>query len=344
MKRLSVILVLATIMVIAFVSCKPSIPSEYIQKGKMQNILYEYHLAEELFNQHNGDSLTLLTYRAAILQKYGVTEAEFDSSLVYYTRHTKMLHDMYEAISDRLNNEIVAEGGSNSLDDLGGNMAGSDTTNVWKGDRCLVLSPYALTNSFSFEAKVDTSYHKGDRIILDFDTQFIYQDGMRDAVVVVAMKFNNDSIASQTLRLTSSSHYRLQIEDSGRLGIKSVKGYFMLGNGGNNGYSSTLRLGIIYGLKMLKMHVKDPSVSNEQNVDSTSVSRPDSAKMVKQSTDGAAPNNKPVQENAPLPDKPRGLPDDGEKAKLKQVPLKTLKPLSMDKMKPALNNAAPKRK
>ena len=80
------------------VSCKPSIPSEYLSKGELEDILYEYHIADQLFNQQGGDSLTLISYRANILKRHNVTEEEFKSTMMYYTRHTKLLHDVYESL------------------------------------------------------------------------------------------------------------------------------------------------------------------------------------------------------------------------------------------------------
>ena len=64
--------------------------------------------------------------------------------------------------------------------------------------------------------KADTAFYKGDKIILDFDTRFIYQDGMRNAVAVLALKFNNDNVASRTINITSTSRYhcRLKIQKS----------------------------------------------------------------------------------------------------------------------------------
>lgn len=44
-------------------SCKPSVDDEYIQPDEMEDILYEYHLAEEIARLNGGDSLSIRSLR-----------------------------------------------------------------------------------------------------------------------------------------------------------------------------------------------------------------------------------------------------------------------------------------
>ena len=59
--------------------------------------------------------------------------------------------------------------------------------------------------------------------MLDFESHFIYQDGIRDGLAVLAVQFSNDSIASQVVHVQSSQHYSMQVEDRDTLGIKFEK-------------------------------------------------------------------------------------------------------------------------
>lgn len=311
-------------------SCKPSIPGKYIKASKMEDILYDCHLADALYNQEGGDSLTLLAYRASIFKKYGVTEAEFDSSLVYYTRHTKLLHDIYESLAERVNGEMVAQGGARgALSQYGDMTAGTDSFDVWNGDRCFVLSPYAMSNNFQFELKADSSYHKGDHLILDFDTQFIYQDGTRNAVVVMAVTFDNDSISSRYARISSTSHYNVQIMDNDKLGIKSIKGYFLLSNNDTGGYSTTLRLCIFSNVKLLRMHMDDVHTATS-NADSAKVMQPNIDRMPNKENRVRVPQNSAPPSTAktlPMPEKANGNPP--------IIGMKPTRPVSTQELKAA---------
>lgn len=322
-------LFLVTAMVLlSLVSCKPSVPSQYIQKGKMENILYDYHLAKAMFAQMGTDSLTLLAYQESILRKYEVTRAEFDSSLVYYTRHAQLLHEIYEHLSDRLSQDIVAQGGvATGLGQYGDNIAGADTASIWHGDRSFVLTPFAAANTYSFEAKADTSFHKGDRIILDFDAQFIYQDGMRDATAVMAVTYTNDSVHTEVARISSSSHYHLQVEDSGMLGVKAVKGYFLLSNG-STGYSSTIRVCVCYNVKMLRMHVRRETGADTPSADTVKAPRPDTMRVRTTVASQPIPTAKPPVAGKAVPSREGGgKPAAADRPDMPVRPVQPLKPI-----------------
>lgn len=263
-------LLLLLVAVAALVSCKPGVPGKYIQPGKMADILYDYQLAQTVFQQQGGDSLTLLSYYDNIFNKYDVSKAEFDSSLVYYTRHTRQLYDIYKRVGERFDRELAAQGGTtNAFAQYGDNIASGDTANIWRGDVCFALTPQQSSNIVTFDAPVDTSFHKGDRVILDFDTQLIYQEGVRNVVAVLKVTLSNDSVVTDVRQLMSSSHYHMQVEDTGKLGIKGVQGFFMLGYNSSEGLSTTLSLAVMYNVKLLKMHVHDaPNAGGVEAADS----------------------------------------------------------------------------
>lgn len=254
--------------------CKPQVPGEYIQPGDMEDILFDYHLAQGMAQQADGSdgmslSMRQLAYREAALRKHGVTEAEFDSSMVYYQRHTERLKGIYDNLAKRLTAEAQSLGASvDDANSLGGMTATGDTANVWKGEQSLVLSPDAPFNHYSFEIKADSSFHKGDRFILNFKSQFIYQDGMRDGVAYIAVVFDNDSVAANVVRINSDGKQTAFVDNDKRLGIKCIKGYFVLAKNMESPSATTLRLMIITQINLIRMHQAEPSTPDTQPTDS----------------------------------------------------------------------------
>ena len=256
------------IILLWLVGCKPGVPKQYIQPGKMEKILYDYHIADGMATT-NGDyedvGYRRTVYREAALRKHGVTQAEFDSSLVYYYRHTEQLHEIYVNLAKRLNNESVALGSTaNEMSQLGSDVSQGDTTTVWTNPQSVTLIPYAPYNVISFDVKADSSYHEGDRMILNLDAQFIFQDGMRDGVAMLAVVFRNDSVATQVTHMSSSSHYLVQVFDNQRVGIKSVRGFVYLSRGQNN-ESQTLKLMCVRNMKLMKMKAKPVEENKEED-------------------------------------------------------------------------------
>lgn len=250
---------LVLFMTVVLTGCKPGIPGRYLQMDEMVDILYDYHVADGMVqtNFDSPDSVAMRAYRISILKNHGVTQADFDSSMVYYTRHTRLLQKVYDKIADRLDREAVERGGQAGFTDLTEN---ADTTNVWKRSTAFVLSPYLATNRMSFEIKADSSYHEGDRMVLDFDAQFLYQDGMCDALVVLAITYANDSVEYVNNSISTSSHYHMQIMNEGRLAIKSMRGFWMLSSDRAMPTSSatTFKLFIVSNVRLVKMHVTEP--------------------------------------------------------------------------------------
>mgnify|MGYP002671985653 FL=1 len=334
MKKLMICLVAVMALLFCVSSCKPSLPSGVLSKGKMTDILYDYHLALAMAHMDdNGDKGQSLAYREAVLRKHDVTSAEFDSSMVYYMRHTELLEDVYKDLTDRYNNEITAMGGSAKEGGEFANLSATgDTANVWNLATSMVFMPVKPFNSTSFDIKVDSTFHKGDRLMLDFNAQFIYQDGMRNGVAMLAVQFGNDSIAQRTIMIQSTQHYSVELSDADSLGIKSVKGYFMLMNDDNGtGVSSqtTLKLMFLEHIKLIRMHPQKPVAAPAGSSSSASSDslRKDSASSASSSS-GEKPGEQTFEMSSQKPVHPIRMPD-GKPLR----PLKEMKPMKAEPLK-----------
>ncbi len=334
MKKLMICLVAVMALLFCVSSCKPSLPGGVLSKGKMTDILYDYHLALAMAHMDdNGDKGQSLAYREAVLRKHDVTSAEFDSSMVYYMRHTELLEDVYKDLTDRYNNEITAMGGSAKEGGEFANLSATgDTANVWNLATSMVFMPVKPFNSTSFDIKVDSTFHKGDRLMLDFDAQFIYQDGMRNGVAMLAVQFGNDSIAQRTIMIQSTQHYSVELSDADSLGIKSVKGYFMLMNDDNGtGVSSqtTLKLMFLEHIKLIRMHPQKPVAAPAGSSSSASSDslRKDSASSASSSS-GEKPGEQTFEMSSQKPVHPIRMPD-GKPLR----PLKEMKPMKAEPLK-----------
>ena len=228
------------------VSCKPTVPSTYIQPGEMEDLLYDYHVAMSVVAVKNATPEQQEAYKLAVFKRYGIDETEFENSLKYYLRHTERLKKIYEK-------EAQAQGVSASdFNQYGDESLKGDTTNVWNRAKAVILTPQSPYNYHYFEVKTDTTFHKGDQLTLEFDPLFIVQDGTREGVAVFTVTFGNDSIATETARFFSEGHQSVPIQDTAHSGIKRVRGYFYMPQPHDN--STTFRLLAITNIKLIRMH------------------------------------------------------------------------------------------
>ena len=124
MKRSLPFLILLMMVVAA---CKPTVPSDIIQPDDMEDLLYDYHMADAMAEQAKGNyAENVIAYRTAVLKKYGVTQEKFDTSMVYYMRHADQLHKIYEHVAQRLQDKAQELG--TSVGTAGNFTANGDTT------------------------------------------------------------------------------------------------------------------------------------------------------------------------------------------------------------------------
>ena len=266
----------------AMVSCKPTVPSRYIQPDDMEDLLYDLHIAQAMANEagrSEGDlGYKQNLYFAAVLEKHGVTKAEFDSSLIYYYIRADRFDDMYKHVVERLSNEAMALGASEGELNRYANLnANGDTVNIWTGDLSAILVPYAPFNLFTFEQKADTSFRKGDSFMFIVNTEYIIQSGSRSAQACIAVRYENDTIVSRTSSLSSSGISQIRVPENGNLKAKEIRGYIYMTP--EKEPTTVLKLLSVKDLQLIKFRKKQQLKT--ENDESENPSGPDELSRVR---------------------------------------------------------------
>lgn len=285
---------------IALVACE-SEPSDLLSKGQMEDLLYDIHLAQNAVGNeptYEKRSAKEITLRKSVMDKHGVSQAQWDSSFNYYCRHTEELYDIYENISERLRQNVVDIGG-----DVESDMAlAGDTSNIWTAERSFVMMQYPPYNMRAYTLEADTSYQAGDILTLSFRTDFIFEDGMRDVVCVFTMTLDNDSVVHEERHCSSSDNVtKITIQDKEGIGIKNVRLYFMMSKSWSEPYSSTLRLVSISDIKLIRSHCDKEKMEKDKAQRDSIQARRDS---VEESSEYEI-KMVPVEDDKELLDRPR---------------------------------------
>lgn len=259
-------MIVATICMVC-IGCKPSVPGNIIQPDDMEDILYDYYLSREMAQKPSGEgnsSYLRTLYYKSVLKKHGVTEAEFDSSLVYYYGHADDFAKIFSRVSDRMQQYGKSIG--INTNGMGGTLTQysttGDTANIWRGATSAMLLPVAPYNRFDFEIKADTSFHKGDSFMFTFMTNYLFQQGTKDATAYIDVKYSNDSIASFSTSISVSGQSQLRVMECSKHDIKLIRGFIYLNRG--NDESETVKLMFIDNIQFVRFH-KNESNSNTQD-------------------------------------------------------------------------------
>lgn len=256
------------------VACKPTVPGEFIQPDDMEDILYDYYISQAVggrASESNSVSFNKSLYYYAVLKKHGVTEAQFDSSMVYYYTHSERLYKIYKSVGDRLENEALGLGASvGEMGKYSMLTTDGDTANIWKGEQAAILMPVSPYDKLVFTIEGDSTFKKGDSFLFNFMTTFFYQSGTKDAVAYIAVRYDNDSISTHSTHVTVSGLSQLRIKGNDDNGIKDLRGFIYLNRG--NDESRTQKVMFIDNIQFVRFH--------KLLSDSISLEKPDALKAV----------------------------------------------------------------
>ena len=272
--RNSLVIALLTILVIG---CKPTVPSEYIQPGELEDILYDYHVSQAMAKEkstggHEDAEYKQNVYFRAVLKKYDITEAVFDSSLIYYYSHADRLKEIYTRVTERLNDDAKELGASvGDINRYSQYSETGDTANIWKNETDVLLIPKPTANRFDIHVEADTSFYQGDSFMFQFMSDFLYQNGSRDAIMCLTAKYENDSITQSVSRISSSGMTQLRIPHYQEGRLKELNGFIYLNNDLHE-EGDIRKLMFISQIQLIRFHHKEekdePKNDTENKADS----------------------------------------------------------------------------
>lgn len=215
-------------------ACTVKVPSEVIQPEEMENLLYDYHLMQSMAAELNSsEQYKRKLYEQYVFDKHHVTEAQFDSSLVWYMRHTRELEEIYK----RLNTRFVdkKEELANHLppnERIRGISPEGDTVNVWDDFRLMRLTTSPIANKLVFEFNSDSNYHMRDSIEWKMNVRFLGDTAKARAVMALTMLLDKDTIG-QSRDITQSGDYSLSVACDSNYKLRNLYGhvYYYLRNG-----------------------------------------------------------------------------------------------------------------
>lgn len=246
--------------------CKPDRPEGVISESTMEDLLYDYHVAQGMAESRT-DSVSYYRYLyiRSVFEKYGVSEAEFDSSMVWYSANASYLADMYTRINERYAAELQALGSRVNQTDLYHSLtATGDTANIWRDTDFALLRPGGMDSHYSFTVEADTSFYPGDDVLWQFRNFFVYQEGGREAYAALTVHFDNDSVASVYQHLNTSTTTDLMIRTTREERIRSLTGFVYLTSSEKES-KEVFRMMLLNDFKLIRFHEKP----EEQKADST---------------------------------------------------------------------------
>ena len=303
MKR-SLYAMMALSVLSTLLACKPTVPSKYIQPGELEDILYDYHVAQALASEDHMANYDFerTKYFLAVLKKHGLTQAEFDSSMVYYYGHLDRLKSVYLEVNERLSDEAKSVGTSvSSVGRYSAFSASGDTANIWKDRTDLLLIPRPTMNRFDFKVDVDTSFYKGDSFMFQFMSEYLWQSGSKDAVVCIVTKYEGDSIIQTTNHVSVSGISQVMIPANREQKLKELTGFIYLAASPDD--ETTRKMMFISQMHLIRFHNKEiKNEAKKDTVQADSVQRSGNARGSLPDTTSGRTNGRSRVQSLPITD------------------------------------------
>lgn len=249
-------------------SCKPGRPSGILAEEVMEDILVDYHLAQGMAecSDRNMEEARYL-YVQAVFRKHGVSEAEFDSSLVYYSTHSEFMAVICKNVVARVEAEARLHGLSerSGEDSFYANLtADGDTADIWPELRYVTLLPDRVHCLYSFSLQADSTFRPGDSFIWRFRTQPIEHDNrMKDAYAMLRLDYENDSTVVTNRAVMGKAVHDLRLNPASGLDtvpLRRVSGFVYLTPMNGADVTPTVHAMLLHDFSLVRMHKPAPAV------------------------------------------------------------------------------------
>lgn len=257
MRRQNKFLFILSVLCFFVASCKKEIPSYVIQPKEMEDILYDYHLAQAVGDEWAGTerykSELVIEY---VFKKHNITQAEFDTSMVWYTRNMEKLSDIYTNLSKRFedaNNNIAQVYQSYKRE----KTASGDSINLWYDRKLYILSSSPLTNRVTFEMKADTTFHELDRLVWNMNV-FREANKKGNLYASLIVSYKNDSVASVIRPLNTSGPHSIMLKTD-TVPMKNLQGFIY--------YDDSIVTSIVVSdISLMRYHASSIEIKKLRNV------------------------------------------------------------------------------
>lgn len=217
------------LLIVLAAGCKVKRPDEVLPESTMENLLYDYHIAKAMGdNLPYSENYKKVLYTDAVFKKHGTNKAEFDSSMVWYTRNTEVLAKVYEKVSKRLKAEQTVINHLISIRDKKPMTSEpGDSIDVWAWQRLKRLTGMPTDNKLTFVLPSDSNFKERDTLV--WEVRYRFAEGMPDstlaALMAMQITFSNDSIISEMKTVTSSGVESICLHSDTLGPIKEIKGF-----------------------------------------------------------------------------------------------------------------------
>jgi len=197
----------------------------------MRTVLYDMQIAEAFVETKNEDFATSdarQTVYDAVFSKHNITQAEYDSSLIWYGKNMDLYMNIYKLVLRDVNKSIELLGDIKP-DPLSGDASTKDSIDIWIYSRSYSFKPERVFNTLSFDIAPKMPYSSGSSYVLGMSVWGI-PSHLKQKPKIHISAIQSDTIISVNKEITEDGYYEVVVKTEEFRQVIKVYGYITVNN------------------------------------------------------------------------------------------------------------------
>ena len=208
-------------------------PDGIIAESDMVDLLVDLYKADAYRDTQPSqfpDDSTLMALKQSVFAMHGVTQADYDTSLVWYAHNMDAYTDVHRRVIDRLNHELDHVDVNASPSSSSKNLslaarhyypAQGDTADLWNLPRTWVIPKGLRTGFITFDYNTNAQSRPGDRYELKFKTV----NGTHNLSMVIAADYSDQGTALLSRNAVVAGTNKVALQTDSARHMTRIYGY-----------------------------------------------------------------------------------------------------------------------
>lgn len=202
-----------------------------LPENKMEDVIYDLYIGEALSdNQYGryGNSDFKRDYYLSTLQKHGVTEVQYDSSLVYYGKHVDKYRDIYGRVVSRLEKEETKYDRLLAQEQKAAKSLAGDSVNIWANKRMFAILP---TDDVQMIRTIlsDENFKNSDSFTINFEIKNYPSDQIVEApLLFMTIRHEDNTLKTNSVKIDRAGIFEMTVKGLDNKKISEVECYVLV--------------------------------------------------------------------------------------------------------------------
>ena len=205
------------------------VPKHIISERKMRVVLYDMLIAEamvETMPTYYSTSDEKQTIYDAVFAKHKISQAEYDSTLMWYGKNMDLYMAIYKLVLKDIDKSIAALGDIKP-NPISGDLSGYDSIDIWIFKRYDVFKPWQVFNTLLFDILPQQPYSPGSSYVFGLSVWGI-PSVLKYKPKIHISAVQADTIISTTKEISGDGYHEAIIRTLSTTNVTRIYGYILM--------------------------------------------------------------------------------------------------------------------